>query len=67
LLDREAELWALTWQVAAVRASAGRVIVVDGPAGIGKSSVLSAAARAAAADGVTVLRARGGPLEQDAT
>jgi len=66
LLDREAELRALTWQVAAVRASAGRVIVVDGPAGIGKSSVLSAAARAAAADGVTVLRARGGPLERDA-
>ena len=66
LLEREAELQALTRQVAAVRAGAGRVIAVDGPAGIGKTSLLAAVADSAEADGVTVLRARSGPLEQDA-
>jgi DNA-binding CsgD family transcriptional regulator len=66
LLDREAELRALARQVAAVRAGAGRVIVVDGPAGIGKTSLLAAVAGDAGKDGVAVLRARGGALEQDA-
>ena len=66
LLDRDAELRALTRQVAAVRAGAGRVITVDGPAGIGKTSLLGAVADTAEADGVAVLRARSGPLEQDA-
>src|SRR6516164_2548316 len=66
LLDRDAELRALTRQVAAVRDGAGRVVVVDGPAGIGKSSLLGVVARGAEAAGIAVLRARGGPLEQDA-
>jgi DNA-binding NarL/FixJ family response regulator len=66
LLDRDAELRALTRQVAAVRAGAGRVIAVDGPAGIGKTSLLGAVADIAEAGGVAVMRARGGPLEQDA-
>jgi len=66
LLDRDAELRALSQQAASVRAGAGRVIVVDGPAGIGKSSLLAMVARSAEADGVAVLRSRGGPLEQDA-
>ena len=66
LLEREAELRALTRQVRAVRAGAGQVIVVDGPAGIGKTSLLGAVADGAEADGVAVLRARSGPLEQDA-
>ena len=66
LLDRDAELRALTRQVAAVRDGAGRVVVVDGPAGIGKTSLLAVVARGAEAAGIAVLRARGGPLEQDA-
>jgi DNA-binding CsgD family transcriptional regulator len=66
LLDRDAELRALARQVAAVRTGAGRVIVVDGPAGIGKSTLLAAVACSAEAEGVAVLRARGAPLEQDA-
>jgi len=66
LLDRDAELRALTRQVAAVRAGAGRVITVDGPAGIGKTSLLAAVADSAEADGVAVLRARSSPLEQEA-
>ena len=42
------------------------MIVVEGVAGIGKSSLLAAAIGSAEAQGVTVLRARAGPLEQDA-
>lgn len=66
LLDRDSDLAAIGRQLAAVRAGSGRVTVVEGPAGIGKSSLLAAVARFAEADGMTVLRARGGPLEQDA-
>ena len=66
LLDRDAELAALERQLAALRAGSGRVIVVEGPAGIGKSSLLAAVAGGAEAGGVAVLRARGGPLEYDA-
>lgn len=66
LLDRDAELGQLAAEVERVRAGAGRVIVVEGAAGIGKSSLLAAATSSAEARGVTVLRARPGPLEQDA-
>jgi DNA-binding CsgD family transcriptional regulator len=66
LLDRDSDLAAIGRQLAAVRAGSGRVTVVEGPAGIGKSSLLAAVARFAEADGMTVLKARGGPLEQDA-
>ena len=67
LLDRDPELAALGRQLATVRARTGLVVVVEGPAGIGKSSLLANAARVAEAGGFVVLRARGGPLEQDAT
>ena len=66
LLQRDAEMAALARQLGAVRGGVGRVIVVTGPAGIGKSSLLGAVARAAAAEGITVLRAWGSPLEQEA-
>jgi DNA-binding NarL/FixJ family response regulator len=66
LLQRDAEMAALDRQLAEVRAGAGRVIVVEGPAGIGKSSLLTAVTRAAAATGLRALRAWGGPLEHDA-
>ena len=66
LLDRDVELAALGRHLAAVRAGTGRVIVVEGPAGIGKSSLLAAVARGAEAREITVLRSRGGPLEHDA-
>ena len=59
LLERERELRCIDAAIAAARAGSGRSVVVEGPAGIGKSAVL-AAARAAAEDGTTrVLRARG--------
>ncbi|MEV6491809.1 AAA family ATPase [Actinoplanes sp. NPDC051633] len=66
LLQREREIAALGRQIGAVRAGAGRLIVVEGPAGIGKSSLLTATARMARAASVRVLRAWGGPLERDA-
>src|SRR5258705_270665 len=47
-------------------AGSGRVIVVAGPAGIGKSTLLAAAGATARTDGAVVLRARCSPLEQHA-
>ena len=66
LLDRDAELGELDRRIAKARCGSGRVIVVEGPAGIGKSTLLVAAGRAARADGTTVLSARCSPLEQHA-
>jgi hypothetical protein len=65
LLDRDTELRVLTRQVEAVRRGTGRVVTVEGPAGIGKSSLLAEMAREAEQQGMAVLRARGSPLEQD--
>ena len=66
LLDRDTELAALADRLEQARAGAGRVIVIEGAAGIGKSSLLAAVTRSARAQDLTVLRARAGPLEQDA-
>jgi DNA-binding NarL/FixJ family response regulator len=66
LLDRDVELGELGRLLAAARAGSGRVIVVAGPAGIGKSTLLAAAGATARTDGAVVLRARCSPLEQHA-
>ena len=66
LLQRDTELAALGRQLIDVRAGTGRVIIVDGPAGIGKSSLLAATAATARASGMRTLRAAGNPLESDA-
>ena len=66
LLDRDAELTELARRLAEARAGFGRVIVVEGPAGIGKSTLLAAAGRIARTDGAMVLHARCSPLEQHA-
>ena len=63
LLDRGVELTELRRRLDEARAGAGRVIVVEGPAGIGKSVLLGAATDTPDA---VVLRARAHPLEQDA-
>jgi tetratricopeptide (TPR) repeat protein len=65
LLERERELAELERNVAAAAAGAGRVLVVEGPAGIGKTRLLAEACATARAAGTTVLRARGGVLERD--
>jgi DNA-binding CsgD family transcriptional regulator len=64
LLGRDAEQRALAEAVDAARAGAGRVVVVQGPAGIGKTRLLDAACALAAPD-FDVLRARCTELEQD--
>ncbi len=66
LLDRDAELGELAGRIANAHSGSGRVIVVEGPAGIGKSTLLAAAGQAAGADGARLLWARCSPLEQHA-
>jgi DNA-binding CsgD family transcriptional regulator/tetratricopeptide (TPR) repeat protein len=63
LVERELEFAALERLLAGAREGAGGAALVEGPAGIGKSSLL-AAARAAAAD-LWVVSARGGELERE--
>jgi DNA-binding CsgD family transcriptional regulator len=64
LVERELELEMLERLLAAARAGSGGAVVFEGPAGIGKSSLL-AATRAAAAAELRVLSARGGELERE--
>jgi DNA-binding CsgD family transcriptional regulator len=64
LLERESELEALAEALASARGGAGRAVMIEGPAGVGKSELLRAAAGIATA-GTAVLRARGAELERD--
>src|SRR3954451_25003060 len=63
LLEREAELAALEALLAAGRLGDGRLVVVEGRAGIGKTRLLAEARALAAAAEFEVLTARGGELE----
>ncbi|HEY2656804.1 MAG TPA: AAA family ATPase, partial [Solirubrobacteraceae bacterium] len=63
LLERERELAALHVAIEAARSGDGRVVVVEGAAGIGKTRLLTEA-RSLAAD-FDVLTARAGELESD--
>lgn len=63
LLERGRELRAIDAFLTAVAAGEGRVLLVCGPAGIGKSTLLREAWRRAR--GLEVLTARGGDLERD--
>jgi DNA-binding CsgD family transcriptional regulator len=64
LLERERELQALDAMIAAACRGEGRLIAVEGPAGIGKTRLL-VEARAQAQARMRVLVARGSQLEQD--
>src|SRR3954449_13555158 len=66
LLERDAELAALAAVLDSVRAGMGRLVAVQGQAGIGKTALLGAMARMAVRSEVAVLRARGSELERDA-
>jgi len=66
VVQRDREVAALTRQVECVIRGAGSVVVVEGPAGIGKSTLLGVTTRIAQASGVRVLRAWGSSLERDA-
>ena len=64
LAERELELEAVERLLAAAVSGSGGGLVFEGPAGIGKSSLL-AAAQTAARGALQVLSARGGELERD--
>src|SRR3954447_1332156 len=63
LLEREAELAALEAMLGAARAGDGRLVVVEGSAGIGKTRLLAEVRALARAGEFEVLSARGGELE----
>ena len=65
LLQRERELELLGRCLADAESGQGRLVVVEGPAGIGKTSLLRAASELARGRGLSVLAARGAPLEQN--
>ena len=64
LLERERELGVLERCLAHAGKGRGRLVVVEGPAGIGKTALLRAASVLARERAATVLAARGAPLEQ---
>src|SRR5512132_729761 len=65
LLEREAEIATIQELVAAVGGGAGRLLVIEGAAGMGKTRLLGVASAAAWATGLEVLAARAGELEQE--
>ena len=65
MLERAEELAALEAAIAASQNGAGKLIVIQGPAGIGKSSLLAEGRARAAESGLTVLSARASELEAD--
>ncbi|HEY6787210.1 MAG TPA: AAA family ATPase, partial [Trebonia sp.] len=67
IYEREAELAELSAALTAARAGAGRLVVIEGPAGIGKSRLLAEARAMARARGMAVLATRAIELERDAS
>ena len=65
LLEREQELARVGALIELAAAGEGGVLLIEGEAGLGKTSLLRAALRLGEAAGVTVLHARGGRLEHD--
>jgi DNA-binding CsgD family transcriptional regulator/RecA/RadA recombinase len=63
VLERELELAELAGGIAGARARTGRVVLIKGPAGIGKTELLVAACSMAEATGSVVARARGSEFE----
>ena len=63
LLERDSELAELAGDVATAQAGTGRLVLVEGPAGIGKTGLLAAACSVAEEAGLVVARARGSELE----
>ena len=63
LLERERELERIRECLERARHGRGGAVVVEGPAGIGKTALLAAARGAAERQGFQVLRGRGAELE----
>src|SRR6266540_2800424 len=65
LLERIEELARIESALAEARSGRGTFVVVEGPAGIGKTALLAATRTAAADGGMRVLRSRGTELERE--
>jgi DNA-binding CsgD family transcriptional regulator len=63
LLERAEELAVVDAAIAGTQGGAGKLVVFEGPAGIGKTSLLAEARARAADSGMTVLSARASELE----
>jgi class 3 adenylate cyclase/DNA-binding CsgD family transcriptional regulator len=63
LLERADELALLDTAIAGAQSGSGRFVVIEGPAGIGKTSILIEGRVRAGDSGLTVLQARGSELE----
>ena len=64
LLERESELRVLETLVAQAAGGDGRVGLIEGPPGIGKTRLVAAVRRLAAEAGMRCLSARGSPMER---
>jgi DNA-binding CsgD family transcriptional regulator len=65
LVERDRELVRFDALVQAVRSGNGACVLVQGPPGVGKTTLVRAALQGAEAIGMSVLWARGGELERD--
>ena len=66
LLEREGDLVAVDAALVGARADGGGgALLIEGPAGVGKSTLLDELERRADADGFRVLRARGSEMERE--
>ena len=65
LLEREGECSALAATLDGVSTGHGRLVVIEGEAGLGKSALMAVAAGLARERGARVVSARGGLLEQE--
>ncbi len=65
LLERDSELAAIDTLVGDAVAGESRLLIVEGPAGIGKSRLVAETRRTATAAGIRVRSSRGGELERD--
>ena len=64
LLERAGELGLLEADLSGARAGKGRLVLISGPAGVGKTALVRSVRRQGEATGMMVLRARGVELEQ---
>ena len=65
LVEREEELAVIEALLASARSGSGCGLLVEGPAGIGKTSLLAVARTRAAVSGMRVFHARGSELERE--
>jgi hypothetical protein len=65
MLERDRELERIRRRLRLAREGRGGALVVEGPAGMGKTVMLGAAREAAEGEGFRVLRARGAELERE--